>query len=980
MGKIERIQLRGISRSPSDRMVNDGGCDESLNVQLDHGELTPMPKPEDITDRVFGELADDPAKLCVLFIHKGTYYNNYIIWRAIGPISGFPDRFVQYELCANIGDYAEIGENYVHLKSWTVVGENTSLKPEITSVGNTVIVSFNGSMWYFLFKDGVYKVLGDQIPVPRIRFHMKYDSYVDSRGNTVILERTEPAVSYPVKRTQSGITTISADTGPIDASIHNNSHDLNPDSWGSKALAYHVRQEPQLAILGSIWEEVQERMAGAVEGGKHIFPVFVRYAVRLFDGTLYACSAPILMGGELASYLAVGLKSFRTSKKEKVYVDDVHSTNYTIYQLYSVVKTPHPYFIVADFSDNSNLGWDDWKDIIEGIELYVSTPIMPMINGDTVKLTDRDAAPEDSTEYGAESEWYSAAATLDPINQLERPEELILAHQTTYLAKKWDSDKLSSMNSSVVLDDINYSGDWLTTQPALVESYGSVHKYSGDGLSSYNNRLLLEGATMKLYAGYPFYNSTALIDSNNNSSWSYAWHIRVDGEEKIVVTKTPTGSAELYYESAGDYYAKPVAFLSYPDARAFKVDVFYTVDASSITPGFPRQTRVESFIAKSFSEIDASYVFFGFGGTPTIDSTQTPGSLVNLLPDEDANVSLFDQVLLSESSNPFVFPAGGRVDFGNESIVGTGMITVPLSTGQFGYAHLYVFTSAGIWPFLLNKEGEIVKKELNMVSRDVAIKGTITPIEQAIIFTTKKGVMLLSGSEVRNISPDMNGKHYILDSESAALIDENNHAGIVMATQNPETFQQFMETAKPVYDYVGERLVFGSEEYGKYMYVYRLTAGTWHKMTLIEGDGATENTFSVIRALNSYPDAIMSLRTNNGAKVINISKVLIQDGTEDNAMDAGLIATRPIDFGLPDIYKSITRVKIRGEVDRSNNHSPFKYILLGSNDGVNWAMLHSLRGPSFKLFRLIILTTLNSTERISYAEIEYEPRFTNKIR
>ena len=52
MGKISRIQLRGISRTPSDRLTTDGGCAESLNVSLDNTELAPAFVPDDVTGKL----------------------------------------------------------------------------------------------------------------------------------------------------------------------------------------------------------------------------------------------------------------------------------------------------------------------------------------------------------------------------------------------------------------------------------------------------------------------------------------------------------------------------------------------------------------------------------------------------------------------------------------------------------------------------------------------------------------------------------------------------------------------------------------------------------------------------------------------------------------------------------------------------------------------------------------------------------------
>ena len=51
MAEIKRIQLRGISRAPSDRLTEDGGVAESLNIQIDNTEAAPIVQPKDVSEK-----------------------------------------------------------------------------------------------------------------------------------------------------------------------------------------------------------------------------------------------------------------------------------------------------------------------------------------------------------------------------------------------------------------------------------------------------------------------------------------------------------------------------------------------------------------------------------------------------------------------------------------------------------------------------------------------------------------------------------------------------------------------------------------------------------------------------------------------------------------------------------------------------------------------------------------------------------------
>lgn len=990
MGKIERIQLRGISRSPSDRMVTDGGCAESLNVQLDHGELVPMPSPDDISDTVFPDNYTE-ENLRALYIHKGTYYSNYIFATDKGTEGSTIRRYVIY---ANVnGDVSNIA-SFEYDSSTANIDPQYEIA-EITSVGNTLIISFNGEMRYVLFKYGEYKVLGDHIPVPAIHFYGKSGSVDSTTGDFTWSFRESPYTSWASYNAAYDAISPQFAYGDFDTSTtmtEDEGGDLDPSKWGGKGNGYKVRNDGQGAVLNLIWDKVRSLSVEANVDGKMVFPVFLRYGVRLFDGTMYSATSHILIGADVEKfieasvtshaslYLGAGSTSFFYRRKRRETLDDGATVSSPMFSVGVKVNSVEPYFIVADFEDFDASVYDGWEDIVSGVSLFASTPIMPADNASSIQISD---TYKSDTSYNVDeasgNDQYFAKATIDPLyaNDFEKN---LQSHETTYLAKEWTIKDLSAIaGTKVALDDVNWSGDWLATQEFLKETYNSSHYLTGEKLSSYNGRLLLEGVKLTLTDGYPYF--PAELYRYNTSQWDYyslsfKWHINIDGEEKVVFQKTVDGYTDFRFgniEAGGpSVISAPVAWLTYPDARAYRLDVrfgYYGGTHSS-------QYKFRTFSTKSFAGSNVAYVFFGTG--VNLFNAMDSGDAITEEEwdaiEEDKVSYSEDLISLSAPSNPFIFPAEGVIDFDGANILGTGMATKALSQGQFGQYPLYVFTSSGIWALSVNSEGDFSTK--HAVSRDVALEGKIVPIDQAIVFTTKKGVMMLTGSDIVPISPDMNGKHYTLDSESSGVLSNAGYDYIVGASDS-DSFMKYMESAIPAYDYAGERIIFCNKNYDNYMYVYRLSTRTWHKMAMEAHD---EWRSRVVNVLNSYPETIVSMYLNGYAKAYNLSVTLDQSEEHSGVMSAGLIATRPIDFGLPDIYKSITRVKIRGEVDRSNNHSPFKYILLGSNDGVTWAMLHSLRGPSFKLFRLIILTTLNSTERISYAEIEYEPRFTNKIR
>ena len=124
-----------------------------------------------------------------------------------------------------------------------------------------------------------------------------------------------------------------------------------------------------------------------------------------------------------------------------------------------------------------------------------------------------------------------------------------------------------------------------------------------------------------------------------------------------------------------------------------------------------------------------------------------------------------------------------------------------------------------------------------------------------------------------------------------------------------------------------------------------------------------------MRNLNGYPNAYSYL---NG-KIYDWS---VRPDFNSIISRKGWILTRPFDLEAPDIRKSINSIRIRGVFNKTD----VKYILLGSMNGIDWQRLTSLRGGSYKSFRLLILTDLAPGERLSWIDIDFETRFGNKLR
>lgn len=912
---IKQIQLRGISRTPSDRATADGGLAEALNVHLDQQETAPTLPPEDISDDIYS----DNTRYEILYIHKmpggiTNYIGHYVATsRPLHGLYAYGDTISQHLILSEL----LTEERITHL----------------TSIGNTLIAYTDKSPYYFLFKNGDYLFLGKEIPRPQIEFITRPS---DSNTRTFLFDITEGM----------------RDTNDVDV-------------WNNAIASGDSRNEALLEEIRTFWEEVSLKIQERRVDNIFVAPFFIRYALQLYDNRYIYLSSPILCGAGAAAWIS--------AQVSETYYDETGIVDYHGYRMNVVFENC---FKVRALMNRYNLS--NWSDLVISIDFFASTPLYT-------------PAIESHLEEVVSGRRLVFEGMAD--NELDNTvENALLSKSQFYLIKSIDVQSQENLSDLYAGDyKIEASewinGDLLPTQKVLQDSYRDGAQYLPvSGCSTLNKRALLAGADEVLPRGEAFLNGlvSSLVGESTKNVYRYMLRFKIvdpnTGASKYVIPRYKNGSTLLIpgviYENDGDddntiqhfgddtatadlyFPATPHSWLTYPDTRCKQVEVFFY----DLNGNFQRGKLIPM---KPHPYLQCSYAFWGMGIPLRSVIAMREYETVPLSEQEDRVLSSPNKLFLSEFENPFLFPSGNIITF-PDKVIGAAMTSAPLSEGQVGDFDLYVFTEGGIRVLSVNSEGTFSGNNVmpTNVSRHVALPGTITPIEQAIIFTTEKGVMLLSGSQVTELSRFMNGRPYALEEDARALIQRSQWAPIVDAIGGGEPFMAFMRNAKAAYDSNGARLIFFNPD-RMYQYVYMMETQTWHKILT----GVTSP-----KILNSYPDCLVSF----GQHILNFSTVL--DDAEllsdtDNPV-YGVIITRPFDLGEPDIRKTITNVRIRGNFNRKD----VQYILLGSFDDIHWQRLHSLRGGSYKLFRMIIACRLTAAERITWVDVEYESRFTNKLR
>jgi hypothetical protein len=926
----KKILLRGISRTPSDRMSADGGLAESIGLEMDMNELATSVPAVDVTDgTLMGEYTGGDFE--VLYIHKTNSYTHYI---------GTWDEMT-------IVDEQEVHHKYVGWFSSTPAfisifkyALNESIK-EIKSVGNTLIIliaDLDGNskrMEYVLFKGGGYHALGSQIPEPKIIIESELTPAYGEQGADE-WEHGQFAATY--NSTTTAIPNISE-------------HD---DDWHSDDSYGALAQDIYSFSLGIVNIDLNHNL----ERGAFNSPVFIRYALKLYDGTYVRHSAPVLIRGveELSEmafnfyyYKGIGPSGYRfwnvRRRKNSNPDDEGQAFDWLV----------RPYFIKLFLDESNSTIFEDWKDIIVGLDVFISTEI----NAISPKVGCIDDTWEDENCKGVIYHGHV-------LTEKEMKEE-ILSKSNFYRFLQIDYEELinhdpSEEYSTIDLDE-DFRPDILVTKERLTDDTKQTNNYLiPNNIKVYNERLLAIGAMIKHYNGY--FNIPSLAKRINNLP-SYPIHLRyyirsTSGKE-IIVDRTYSVD---YVPSIGNW-------LFYPNNRCYKCVL-------SIGNNYS-----EEFEMKEHPYLNGAYCLTNFDNRTLIGQGNEVQYPTDTLDDIEYRGNVLFQFEFQNLFTPALeqsFPFGELVDI--------AVVTKALSTGQFGYSSLYIFTTEGLWAISVNNDGSLGKPDA--VSQDVALPGTVCQLDQAVVFTTKKGVMLLTGSDLRCISDKMHGRHYKLDDSIYSLLLRyyGDWQDLAVIAHEDKPFMEFMRNARTAYDYVGRRLLFFNASTEKplcpYIYTYMLETDSWHKIVM-------PARYRFKSVLNSYPETYVAMDKGMGdfnddfnndfliheamhaPAILSFSNARGQDTVTRNP---GMIVTRPFNMDEDDVRKVLNRLFVRGQYDKEH----VKMIVMGSMDGQTWQRLRSLRGGSYKLFRLVLLCALNETERISYLEAEYESRYASRLR
>jgi len=903
----KEIKYSGIAANLPGYNCPDGEFDVVIDLWPENGTYKPVLPPETTLSLSSGQ------KVVYLHTPKGAN-RNYIIY--VAETSGGT---TTYKL------YWSTSSTIISGNLLMTFASGTSFV-EANAIGNTLIVITDSGMNYFLWKpdNSNYVSLGSHIPELNISFGLQ---------GTMVRSNEDVTVVFP--ETQSGNT---------------------------------FTEKNRDAVTSSVLAKVNKFIADeATNKGKFIFPFLVRWAYRLYDGSLTMQSAPVAMiANTYCGPEAICLNNEVTTSQLKYRVAGiVHDLDYRVLSSSSVINT-----------------LQTWGDIVKSVDIFISAPICLYDQagecegyGGYTDVRNRTVCKfkNPASSYPALGSYYqvhkvadlyakSAVGTSDVI-RIQLPvkgEDFLkdsLANASLFYMFK--SINIADLNTSVNRAVISVGADYLQSlvnREVLPDDYDSHDTLIPSRSFSYNQRLNLANLSKVLYSGpalesqvqhtdgYAEYSSGTLIEYPNPYSVKVYTTIKQDGKTFVV----DAAAGFMGYNAWNT-----VMYLYYPNVNATMVQLYFNNDGQIIELNMNSHSMLNGAVAV------ANYRAYVAHAAPSASANRT--------------VSLPNKIYTSEVNNPFFFPVTNINTVGVGEIIGISAAAKPMSLGQFGQFPLYAFSTDGIWALSVNETGGYSAKQ--PISMEVAKPGTISQLDSAVAFSTDRGLMVVSGSQVNCISDTIDGKSDSVFNVVSSLPGCSTVFSGESVLSQMVAFRTFLINAKTIYDPVSQRLiVFNPSK--PYAYVFAMDGSKqWGMMRS-----------AIVSAVNSYPHAMAMTSANT---LVDFS---VRGSHTTPLANYQMMCTRPLKLDAPDVLKRINSVIQRGNFSKHssdvNHPDPVQCILYGSRNLANWfpvwsssnEYMRSIHGTPYKYFRIVLKCWLYDSESISGCSVEFTPELVDQPR
>ena len=687
-------------------------------------------------------------------------------------------------------------------------------------------------------------------------------------------------------------------------------------------------------LVNELKEELRKDHEGLVLFDAHL----VRWAFRLYDGSLSKPSAPILLlpsygvisginpgeGGETDSFRGILAANYMSYSYEQTSDDNIR---YTIHPYVRAYKVRMSY----DFTRLSSS-----SDVIRSVDLFMS-PAIGLADIENIR----------NSFFIRDGDYMGGLFPLVCTEKNGLKPELVKRIEETSTFYFMRSIPLEAGNNvifpDVSLDSISTMEN-LIMQEQMADEGLSHHTEGGSTSYQYNGMLHMGNIKTKSFDGFSaqFFNWGG-EDYNGYKSEGRAtkdlleiWikvELDINGEKKSVWSKTSYAEVTALFASS---------LLSYPDERAISMTFYGRKNPSPVTPpGFPEGGEIgpiqivewykaeKTLTLKRHPFLNLAYYFdenlkpiwfyfYDWMNEDEVEQMQTSASTPAIAHDPN-------KIKASATDNPLLFPAAHTYTAGNGTILALQSNAMDVSARNFGTYPVYVFATDGIYLMQVG-DGETAYSAITpLASTEYPTSGVVCVTPAGVAFVGSRGLCMVSAGGVQQLTPMVE----LPWPEVQLEWDGRFPAGLRRPSAGKKAFNDYLKGISRLLYNPHENELIVSSDGETYDYVLQLGSGLLWENTEKAG----------VPVENHYPELWTMEVTNKAMKYIK-DWSLYQDGSSREVA----FLTRPMRLGTDDV-KRLARMVVRGTlygVSATEDDKRPTVCLWMSNDGVHFKLLRGL--------------------------------------
>lgn len=909
--------------------------------------------------------------------------------------------------------YTESAGNHtkVAINADSLIVESKDSFGNFCAFGNIVMFTFNGEIKYLYYDDGEYKYL-DRLP-PFINLY-----FAAARPGENVLIFKIPA--DPLNKTKKTVVDVALPSNFWLKYPH--AHLVSTDSKKQEIPKETQQYDEYTCPPESYFTQIDDKASDQVFAklnyqiaqfksiGYFVFPVIVRYAIRLYNGEHVQLSPPILVypvedpvvlstaGDSAHEFNGLTYEGKYPTYKESEYTNSV----YVFHDSYKLV------FKLSEETVNTIKKLGKYGSLVNGIDVYISKDIYTVRTDHVVsRLTEQADGTYKYIPSFIKTRLYEKADEIADFYKVKSYtiSEMLQWSADTYidLLDSEDYGKLTTIEQQETLDSSSYANSLI----------------NATGLSVLNSRLNAYGVTKMLpqmfdldimcppilaicpadtskhkKGEYVLFECEDDFDDNEGYFFPYClmkqYSLLTSTKEYVGLYRSvldrnirstnyddpevTTKYGMLLKNSNGTNSEFLSQQLKVKETERRYLPLYYSYPATGGTKfcfygkNYDKKTT-EGTILMEDSEVMTISKYF-FKSADDMKLNQWDEEKDTFPANKNQFITYPNLIKESEVNAPFIFKDGNSATCGNGRILAVGTNAQPVSQGQFGAYPIYAFCTDGVYAISIGSDGTL--QGCSPFSQDIIVgSNALTQITREIAFTTASGIYMIGGGERQLLLPlddtyDFNtGNTAIWTPVATHMSNMNQTFATPIALKRYVTDEQ----TRMAFDYAHSRLLVFNPQYA-YSFSLSLSERAW----------------SVIGGHQGAGNLSIPMNASDRCLIVDSSNYMWNFSTDENITPLiGFALSRSIKLGAPDVLKTIQSVIQRGVFEHGNVQQMF----WGSRDNIYWTPISSsvtqylrgFRGRPYKYFRLGIFTIeFEMTESLSGASVQFDARQTDLLR